>query len=72
MKTVNVPERLLGEVVNLLTREYEKQIDKTLNIEKKLSDAQFALDNMVRKYEVLQKTEAELRARIKELEKDDF
>ena len=70
--TVNIPERLAPEVINLLTREVEKQIAEKLKIEKKLSDAQYALDYEVRKTAAAQEEASTLRKQIAELQKDEF
>ena len=70
--TVSIPERLYGEVINLLSREYEKQIDDRLTLEKKLSDAMYALDIVNSKLKASQTEADELRRQIAELKNDDF
>lgn len=70
--TVSIPERLYGEVINLLSREYEKQIDERLSLEKKLSDARYALDIVNSKLKASQTEADELHRQIAELKNDDF
>ncbi len=67
MKSINVPDRCLSEIVNLLSNEYQKVLGKQIETERHLSDAKYALDAMSRKYDAACKAEDALRRQVDEL-----
>lgn len=70
METVRIPTRLLPDVLNLITAKYQDLLDKKAETERRLSDAQYALDTLTRKNTALAEHAAELERQLGEA--DDF
>ena len=70
METVRIPTRLLPDVLNLITQRYQDLADKKADVERRLSDAQYALDTLTRKNTALAEHTAELERQLGEA--DDF
>lgn len=67
--TVRIPSKLLPDVLNLLTVEYGKIADANATLERKLSEAQFALAGEKNKRKAYEAQAKELEAQLAD---DDF
>lgn len=70
MKSINVPDRCLPEIINLLSKEYQKLLETQIEIERHLSDLKYQFDAQSRKYEAAKKAEDALRRQVDELKGD--
>lgn len=60
MELVKIPTRLMPEIVNLLSTEYQKLAELKATAEKKLSDTQYAIERETNKRKALEEHAAEL------------
>lgn len=60
MELVKIPTRLMPEIVNLLSAEFQKLAEQKANSDKKLSETQYALERETNKRKALEEHAAEL------------